>query len=93
MTPSREDPAEQGSLRYYYRGWRPTRWGRITSRAYAWLTGLGLLPQVLLTLQMKSRTDGRLYSRILVVVTHEGRAISSRCWGTARNGYATFATD
>ena len=39
------DPAEQGFLRYIYRNWRPTRLGRIWSRMFAWLSGLGLTPK------------------------------------------------
>jgi hypothetical protein len=31
-------------LRHFYQGWRPTRHGRLSSRAYAWLAGLGLMP-------------------------------------------------
>jgi hypothetical protein len=30
----REDPAERGYLRFFYRDWRPTRLGRIWSRAW-----------------------------------------------------------
>lgn len=41
--PPREDPAERtGYLRFFYRGWRPTRLGRIWSGAWAWVSGLGL---------------------------------------------------
>jgi hypothetical protein len=70
---SRKDPAEQsGYLRYFYRNWRPTRLGRIWSRAYAWVTGLGLLPPVLTTLQVRSRRTGRLESTVLAVAQHEG---------------------
>jgi hypothetical protein len=70
----REDPAERrGYLRLFYRGWRPTRLGRVWSRAYAWVTGLGLLPPSLLTLQVRSRRTGRLSSTVLVVATHHGQ--------------------
>jgi F420H(2)-dependent quinone reductase len=73
MRPSREDPAERsGYLRYFYRGWRPTRFGRIWNGAFAWVSGLGLTPQLLLTLQVQSRTNGRLRSTVLVGASHEG---------------------
>lgn len=71
--PPREDPAEQaGYLRYFYRGWRPTRVGRVWSRMYAWVSGLGLLPRTLLTLQTKDRS-GRICATILVVATYQGQ--------------------
>jgi len=70
----REYPAERrGYLRFFYRGWRPTRLGRIWSRAYAWVTALGLLPSSLLTLQVRSERTGRLSSTVLVVATHHGQ--------------------
>ena len=73
MRPSSEDPAERrGYLRFFYRDWRPTRLGRSWSGAIAWLSGLGLTPNILLTLQVKNRDTGRLCSTVLVVVNHEG---------------------
>lgn len=70
--PRHEDPAEKGSyLRYFYRGWRPTRLGRFWSRLYAWVSGLGILPSMLLTLQTIDRRNGRVNSTILVVATHD----------------------
>jgi len=73
MSALRKDPAEQSFLRFFYRDWRPTWWGRIWNRAFAWLTGLGLLRPVLLTLQVRSRQIGRLYSTVLAVGSYEGR--------------------
>ena len=74
MSKSRTDPAEQsGYLRYFYRDWRPTRLGRISGRVLSWVTGLGLMPRILLTLQVKGRRSGRLRSTILVVANHDGR--------------------
>ena len=68
------DPAEsRGYLRYFYRNRRPTRVGRIWSKAYAWVSGLGLTPSNLVTLQVPSRHDGRLFSVILASVVFEGR--------------------
>lgn len=70
---SLKDPAERsGYLRYFYRDWRPTRFGRIWNSAWAWVSGLGLTPQALITLQVKSRSNGRLCSTILVSTSHEG---------------------
>ena len=74
MRASRKDPAERsGYLRFFYRDWRPTRLGKIWNGAYAWVSGLGLTPQILLTLQVKSRSSGRLCSTVLVVASHQGR--------------------
>jgi hypothetical protein len=72
--PSREDPAERaGYLRYFYRNWRPTRFGRVWSRLYAWWSGLGLVPRMLLTLQTTDRRNGRINATILVVAKYEGQ--------------------
>jgi len=47
MMASRSDPAERsGYLRFLYRDWRPTRLGRIHNRVCAWVSGLGLTPQI-----------------------------------------------
>jgi hypothetical protein len=71
--PQREDPAERtGYLRLFYRGWRLTLLGRNWTRAWAWLTGHGLTPRTLLTLQVKNRHSDRLDSTVLAVVTYEG---------------------
>jgi deazaflavin-dependent oxidoreductase (nitroreductase family) len=70
----RSDPAEQQrSLRVFYRGWRPTRLGKLVNSAWAWLSGLGLTPQILLTLQVKGRRSGRLRTNILAAVTYGGQ--------------------
>ena len=74
MSESRTDPAQQnGYLRCFYRDWRPTRLGRIFGRVLSWLSGLGLMPRILLTLRVKGRSSGRLRSTILVVANHDGR--------------------
>ena len=74
MSELRKDPAEQnGYLSYFYRDWRPTRLGRISGRVLSWVTRLGLMPRILLTLQVKGRSSGRLRSTILVVANHDGR--------------------
>jgi len=68
-----EDPAEHdGSyLRFYYRGWRPTLLGRMWTRVYAWLAGLGLFSDVLVSLRTKDRQSGRLHAHVLVPVMYE----------------------
>jgi hypothetical protein len=69
----REDPAEQGYLRFFYRDWRPTRFGRFWSGAWAWVSGLGLTPQILLALQVKDRSTGRLRANILVAARYQAQ--------------------
>lgn len=65
------DPAERGILRYFYRNWRPTRLGRAWSRTFAWVSGLGLTPQVLTTLQVRDQDTDRLASTVLVAASHQ----------------------
>jgi hypothetical protein len=51
MAATERDPAERrGCLRWFYRDWGPTRPGRLVNGAWAWLSGLGLTPRILLTL-------------------------------------------
>jgi hypothetical protein len=69
----RDDPAENGYLRFYYRNRRPTRFGKLSNQVWAWATGLGLTPSLLLTLQVKDRRDGRLRSTVLVPAQYEGQ--------------------
>lgn len=74
MEQQRQDPAERsGYLRYFYRDWRPTRFGRLWSRGYAWLAGAGLTPDVLLNLQVADRASGRMTATVLVGVQHGGQ--------------------
>ena len=74
MRVPRGDPAERsGYLRLFYRGWRPTRLGKIVSGAWAWVSGLGLAPGILLALQVKGRSSGRLHTTVLVVARHQGQ--------------------
>lgn len=71
--PLHEDPAEhRGYLRWFYRGWRPTRLGRFHNRIWAWLSGRGLTPSTLVTLQVKDRKNAELRSVVLVAATYEG---------------------
>lgn len=74
MTSLQQDPAERsGYLRYFYRNRRPTRFGRAWNRAYAFVSGLGLTPSGLITLQVRSRHDGRQTNVILASVQYLGR--------------------
>lgn len=73
MNARHADPAERSYLRFFYRDWRPTRLGKIVSRAWAWLSGLGLAPQALLTLEVVGRDSGRLHHTVLAVVTYDDR--------------------
>jgi F420H(2)-dependent quinone reductase len=73
-SPTRRDPAERRrSLRIFYSRWRPTRLGKLVDRFTAWLSGLGLTPPILLTLQVKGRTSSRLRSNVLVPATYNGQ--------------------
>src|SRR3989442_3581713 len=72
-TPYRAPAERSGSLRLFYRDWRPTRLGRLVNGALAWLSGLGLTPRVLLTLQVKGRRSSRLRTNVLVVTRRDGQ--------------------
>ncbi len=73
MTTTRGDPAERSYLRLFYRDWRPTLLGKLVNGACAWLSGLGLTPRVLLTLQVRGRRSGLLHTNVLVVAKHDGQ--------------------
>ena len=73
-TTKRADPAEQRrELRWFYSGWRPTPLGKLWNGAFAWASGLGLLPPILVTLQVRGRSSGRLRTNVLVPVSHAGQ--------------------
>jgi hypothetical protein len=73
MAPRKDAAERSGYLRLFYRNWHPTRLGRIVTGAWAWVSGLGLTPRVLLTLQVKDRSSGRLRQTVLIVATHQGQ--------------------
>jgi hypothetical protein len=73
MEVTHHDPAERGCLRLFYRDWHPTRLGKFASRALAWMSGKGLTPPILVTLQVRGRRSGRLHNTVLVVTEHEGQ--------------------
>jgi hypothetical protein len=85
MPPSHKDPAETTSLRFYYRDWRPTLYGRIWTRIWAWATGLGILPDIVTTLVVKSRQDGRLIAHVLVPIEWEGKVYLVSMLGEGSN--------
>lgn len=57
----------------FYRDWHPTRLGKFASRALAWMSGKGLTPPILVTLQVRGRRSGRLHNTVLVVTEHQGQ--------------------
>lgn len=69
----RKDPAEHGYLRFFYRDWRPTRLGRFWSKLFAWVSGLGLTPQILIALQVTDRNTGRFHETILAVAKYNNQ--------------------
>jgi len=81
----RNDPAERGNLRFFYRGWRPTRFGRVWAKAFAWVSGLGLAPQVLVTLRVNSRDSNRPYSTILAAANYQGHRYLVSMLGNGSN--------
>jgi hypothetical protein len=85
MSTLRRDPAERGYLRFFYRNWRPALLAKVWNGAFAWLAGLGLLPQILLTLQVKSRRSDRLYSTVLAAVNYGGQRYLVSMPGNASN--------
>ena len=61
--------AEQGN---FYRNWRPTRLGRILNKGWTWAAGLGLLPEILVALRVRSSASHRFYSVVLVAAKYRG---------------------
>jgi hypothetical protein len=74
MTAPPSDPAEQGwFLRLCYRDWRPTLFGRWVNRFWTLWSGLGLPPQIMLTLRVPGRKSGRLRTNVLVAPSRDGK--------------------
>ncbi|MDE3095421.1 MAG: nitroreductase family deazaflavin-dependent oxidoreductase [Chloroflexota bacterium] len=66
------DPAERGAvMRLFYRGWRPTRFGRWVNRFWCWWSGLGLPPSLMVALEVSGRVSGRRRSQVVVITTVE----------------------
>lgn len=66
------DPAERGKLRYFYRGWRPTRLGRLVNRLWGLVAATRLSPTLLQRLEVRGRTSGKVRSVPVVVATVDG---------------------
>jgi hypothetical protein len=81
----RADPAEQGNLRFFYRNWRPTRFGRILNKGWAWAAGLGLLPEFLVALRVRSAVSHRFYSVVLVAAEYHGHRYLVSMLGNGSN--------
>jgi deazaflavin-dependent oxidoreductase (nitroreductase family) len=67
------DPAERGSLRFFYRDWRPTRLGRWVNRLWGQVAGLGLTPWIMGTLEVRGRVSGRRRSVPVVIAEVDGQ--------------------
>jgi len=67
-SPIASDPAERDPfLRWFYRGWRPTRLGRWVNRLQGWWSGLGLPPRLVGVLEVRGRTSGRVRTNPVVI--------------------------
>jgi deazaflavin-dependent oxidoreductase (nitroreductase family) len=67
------DPAERGSLRFFYRDWHPTRLGRWVNRLWGQVAGLGLTPWIMGALEVRGRVSGRVRSVPVVIAKVEGQ--------------------
>jgi len=68
-----EDPAERRPiLRFLYRGWRPTRLGRVVNRIAAFWTVHGPSSQTTAVLEVRGRSSGRTRSTPVVVASVGG---------------------
>lgn len=68
-----KDPGEtDGYLRFFYRGWRPTLFGRIYTRIFAWAVGRGYGSHLLISLRTTDHTTGRTHSHVLAPVNYAG---------------------
>jgi deazaflavin-dependent oxidoreductase (nitroreductase family) len=67
------DPAERSAfMRLFYRGWRPTRFGRWVNRFQCWWSGLGLPPRFMAALEVRGRASGRRRANAVVIAGVEG---------------------
>ena len=72
MSTRERDPAERGYMRFFYRGWRPTRLGRIANRIMGWWSATGLPPSLQQTIEVRGRTSGKLRSSPIAIATVDG---------------------
>ena len=67
------NPAERNTfLRWCYREWRPTRFGRWVNRVQCWWSGLGLPPSFQVALEVRGRVSGRKRSNPVAIATVAG---------------------
>ena len=67
------DPAERSAfMRLFYRGWRPTRFGRWVNRFQCWWSGLGLPRRFMAALEVRGRASGRRRANAVVIAGVEG---------------------
>lgn len=76
------DPAERGVLRFFYRGWRPTRLGRIANRITEWWASAGLPPSFQQTLEVRGRKSGKPRSTPVGIATVDGQRYLVSMLGT-----------
>lgn len=70
----RTDPAERNAvMRLFYRGWKPTRLGRVVNRLSAWYAATGLPPHFQVVLQLTGHRSGKRYASVLVAPELEGK--------------------
>lgn len=72
MSNRERDPAERGHMRLFYRGWRPTRLGRIANRIMAWWSAAGLPPSIQQTIEVRGRVSGKVRSNPIAIATVDG---------------------
>ena len=60
--------------RWSYRGGRPSRLTNLLNGGWAFLHGLGVLPDFLVTLEVRGRRSGRVYANPMVVAPFEGES-------------------
>jgi deazaflavin-dependent oxidoreductase (nitroreductase family) len=69
------DPAERSPfMRLFYRGWRPTRLGRMANRFAAWWSGLGLPPKIQAALEVQGRASGKTRTIPVVIASVDGKS-------------------
>lgn len=67
------DPAERNPMwRLFYRGWRPTRIGRLANRVAAWSSAMGLSSSAAV-LVVRGRASGHPRSTPVVIASVDGR--------------------
>jgi hypothetical protein len=60
-------------------------WKNLDSRVFAWIYGLGLLPDLLISLQTRDRQSGQPHAHILVAAIYEGERYLVSMLGESSN--------